>query len=49
MESNPILTEISDSMTGEGRCLEEKDEAGKAAFAARKEKANTDLQVSFVW
>jgi hypothetical protein len=32
-------------MTGEGRCLEEKDEAGKAAFAARKEKANTDLQV----
>lgn len=44
VESNPILTEISDCMTGEGNCLDKNDTAGAQKWTQRKEAANDALQ-----
>uniref|UniRef100_A0A7S3F2D2 4-hydroxyphenylpyruvate dioxygenase n=1 Tax=Haptolina ericina TaxID=156174 RepID=A0A7S3F2D2_9EUKA len=44
VESNPILTEVSDCMTGEGKALERGDKEAAVAFAARKDAANSKLQ-----
>ena len=44
VEANPILTEISDCMTGEGKALERGDKEAAVAFAARKDAANSKLQ-----
>ena len=44
VESNPILTEISDCMTAEGRALGEQDTAAAEGWARRKELANQKLQ-----
>ena len=44
VESNPILTEVSDCMTGEGRALDAADAAAAAEWGRRKEAANRKLQ-----
>jgi len=44
VESNPILTEISDCMTGEGKCLDRGDAPGAKEWSRRKELANQALQ-----
>jgi len=44
VEANPILTEISDCMTGEGKCLDKGDTAGAEDWSRRKELANRALQ-----
>jgi len=44
VEANPILTEISDCMTGEGKALDANDGAAAAGWAFRKEAANKALQ-----
>ena len=44
VESNPILTEISDCMTAEGSCLDKRDVAGAKKWTLRKEAANDALQ-----
>ena len=43
VEANPILTEISDCMTGEGKALEAGDEDAAAEWGRRKEAANVAL------
>ena len=43
VEANPILTEISDCMTGEGRALGQGDAAAAEEWARRKEAANGAL------
>lgn len=43
VESNPILTEISDCMTAEGRAIDAGDGAAAAEWARRKEAANQAL------
>lgn len=44
VEANPILTELSACMTGEGRALGGGDLARAASFTARKAAANAALQ-----
>ena len=44
VEANPILNDISDCMTAEGKCLAAKDLAGLAEHTAAKEAANGRLQ-----
>jgi len=44
VESNPILTAISDCMTAEGKAVEAGDSSGAAEWARRKEEANLALQ-----
>ena len=44
VESNPILTEVSDCMTGEGRALDAADAAAASEWGRRKEAANRKLQ-----
>ena len=44
VESNPILTDISDCMTAEGKALAAGDTAGAAAWCAKKADANERLQ-----
>jgi len=44
VEANPILTEISDAMTAEGKATAAADAAAAAAHAAKKEAANGRLQ-----
>ena len=43
VEANPILTEISDCMTAEGRAIDAGDGAAAAEWARRKEAANQAL------
>ena len=43
VEANPILTEISDCMTGEGKALDAGDVAAAVEWGRRKEAANTAL------
>jgi hypothetical protein len=43
VEANPILTEISDCMTAEGKALDAADATAAADWAARKEAANRKL------
>ena len=43
VEANPILTEISDCMTGEGKALDAGDDALAVEWARRKEAANQAL------
>ena len=43
VEANPILTEISDCMTGEGKALDAGDADAAAGWARRKEAANVAL------
>ena len=43
VEANPILTDISDCMTGEGRALDEGDEMAAAEWGRRKGAANQKL------
>ena len=43
VEANPILTEISDCMTGEGKALDAGDAPAAARWARRKEAANQAL------
>ena len=43
VEANPILTDISDCMTGEGRARDEGDEAAAAEWGRRKGAANQKL------
>ena len=43
VEANPILTEISDCMTGEGKAIDAGDDAAAGAWASRKEAANGAL------
>ena len=43
LQANPILTDISDAMTAEGRALDAADGYGAAQAAARKEAANAAL------
>jgi len=43
VEANPILTEISDCMTGEGRALNAGDADAAEKWARRKEAANLAL------
>ena len=40
VESNPILTDISDCMTAEGKALAAGDTAGAATWGAKKADAN---------
>ena len=42
-QANPILTEISDSMTAEGRALDAGDAGAAERWARRKEAANRAL------
>ena len=42
-EANPVLTEISDCMTAEGRALDAGDADAAAGWARRKEAANVAL------
>jgi len=44
VESNPILTEISDCMTAEGKAIDKGDTSAAAAFAEQKAGANAKLQ-----
>jgi len=44
VEANPILTEISDCMTGEGAALDAADAIAAKGWASRKEAANKALQ-----
>mmetsp|Transcript_102446 Transcript_102446/g.293297 ORF Transcript_102446/g.293297 Transcript_102446/m.293297 type:complete len:99 (-) Transcript_102446:410-706(-) len=44
VEANPILTAISDAMTGEGDANIANDAALAASWAAKKEEANGQLQ-----
>ena len=44
VESNPILTEVSDCMTAEGRALDAADAAAAGEWGRRKEAANRKLQ-----
>ena len=43
VEANPILTEISDCMTGEGRAIDAGDAHAAREWARRKEAANAAL------
>ena len=43
VEANPILTEISDAMTGEGKAIDADDAQAADAWARRKEQANRAL------
>ena len=43
VEANPILTEISDCMTGEGKALDAGDEGAAREWGRRKEVANLAL------
>ena len=43
MEANPILTEISDCMTGEGKAIDAADASAAKEWARRKEAANQAL------
>ena len=43
VEANPILTEISDCMTGEGRAIDADDVAMADEWGRRKEAANQAL------
>ena len=43
VEANPILTEISDAMTGEGKAIDADDAEAAQAWARRKEDANRAL------
>lgn len=44
-ETNPILNEISDCMTAEGKAIEAGDEVATAHWSGLKEGANKRLQV----
>jgi len=44
VEANPILTDISDCMTAEGKCLAAGDAAAAEGWAAKKAQANERLQ-----